>query len=104
MKSEHPCGRIGVQTIDVIAHKAASLLVDFEQPWALTMDPHGLVQLERVKNAHPDDWLGTFTGDAGLFGTSRLIRDELIEAVALRPPMLKPNRQPSGKRRPPKAA
>lgn len=103
MRMEHSCGRVGVQTVDEIAHKAASLLLDFERPWALTMDPEGLVMLERPKHVNPDDLLGVFDGEAGLFGTSRLLRDEINEAIRVRPPRT-PHRRVLQRQRPKRAA
>jgi hypothetical protein len=104
MRTEHSCGRYPEKTIDEIAHKAACLLLDHEKLWALTMDPEGLVQLERPKFAHPDDLLGVFDATHGLFGTSRLIRDELVAAIKARPPRAKAPRRVLQSQRPKRAA
>lgn len=84
MRMEHSCGRVGVQTIDEIAWRAAKLLIELERPWALTMDPEGKVMLERPNHAHPDDLLGVFDAADGLLAASRRVRDEVVEAVATR--------------------
>ena len=92
MRMEHSCGRVGVQTLDEIAWRAAKHLTGLAKPWALTMDPEGLVLLERPKHVHPDDLLGVFDGADGLLGTSRRVLDELREAIRQRPPREKSRR------------
>ncbi|MGY3265825.1 hypothetical protein [Lysobacter sp. HA35] len=104
MRTEHTCGRVGVHTLDEIAHKAATLLLEFKRPWALTMDPEGLVMLERPQHAHPDDLLGVFNGTAGLLGTSRLVLDEVRHAVKQRPPRERTQRRVLQSMRPKRAA
>lgn len=92
MRTEHACGRIRVQTLDEIAWRAATHLTGLTKPWALTMDPEGLVQLERPDHAHPDDLLGVFDGRAGLFTVSRRVLEELREVMRTRPPREKARR------------
>lgn len=104
MRMEHTCGRVGTHTLDEIAHKAATLLLTLAKPWALTMDPEGLVLLERPKHAHPDDLLGVFDASGGLFATSRLVRDELREVVKQRPPRERAKRRVLQPMRPKRAA
>jgi len=81
MKTEHACGRLGLQTLDEITWRAASRLVELGRPWALCVEPCGRVTLERPAHAHPDDLLGVFDAADGLLATSRRIRDELAEHV-----------------------
>lgn len=92
MRMEHSCGRVGVQTLDEIAWRAANHLIELGRPWALTMDPEGLVLLERPNHAHPDDLLGVFDAGEGLLATSRRVMDEVREAIKARAPRPKQRR------------
>lgn len=92
MKSENACGRIEGDTArqrrnaDACGYRAAMTLQNFAGQWAVTCDPHGRVCLERPWAVHPDDLVGVYTAEPGLFALWRQIRDDLRVHVAQSPP------------------
>lgn len=83
MKTEFACGRLGTQSVDDIAWRAASALVGRATPWAVCVAPEGRVTLERPSSAAESDLVGVFTAHDGLLGASRRIRDELVEWIRI---------------------
>lgn len=75
--SEIKCGRIGLHTISRCADKAANAIAELLTPHAVCLEPDGHVTVEAVAHAIPDDLVGVYAPQRGVFALWGQIEGDL---------------------------
>jgi hypothetical protein len=82
--NEIKCGRIGANTLNDCADRAAQVIADFSKPRAVCLAPDGQVTVEAPTQVIPDDLVGVYAPKTAPLALLRLIHDDLCEAQAER--------------------
>lgn len=67
-----------------LASRASARVMEQRDPLALCLDPDGLVTLEPYDGAVFEEVVGVYSARDGLLALHRVIREDLLDAIAVR--------------------
>ena len=67
-----------------LAERAADHIMGLSKPHAVCIDPRGRVTVEPYERAVFEDVVGVYSRDPGLIQTYKVVRDDLVAAIAER--------------------
>jgi phosphoribosylpyrophosphate synthetase len=83
MSCEVRCGRLGKNTPDACAEKAARTISErgTDKPTAVCVAPDGVVTVEALAHALDDDLVGVYDRRPGYLGLWRILSGDLMEVA-----------------------
>ena len=84
MSTEVMCGNMKKLSLRFVAERAATAILEFSTPRAVTVEPCGRVIVESLRSACESDMLGVYDGMMGHDGLVDTIQDELRFELARR--------------------